>query len=610
MKDVYLISCTKSKKQYTCKAEEMYLPSPKFRASLEYAENRVTNREEQIFIISAKYGLLALNDLIDTYDESLIGKTLEECDAWGDRISKALECIFDFRETNFVILAGYSYTRPLIGKLKNITTPLAGKTMGVSISWLQHNKVPGQKDEKENKAAKPIKPICPANPCLETSGSDTAGKYIPKWEALLEILRDATELQTINWQGIPNLWFSAKSCGKEILIGPAKRNKPSSKASPRALTKREYEDLSELYFPWREKRVRRGDMVNISLNSSYAFALMNHFGIATKESTKQMLNYKTTPKEIPIRKCLITPIDVTNVPRILVPAKHLRNKEYLDNVPGDKPGWYRWWAPKEAVEEVLNSPHLEEKWFDVIFPHMTGGKGKLENYYCLYVGVAINESIRARLDWHINQTHTKGNVYHGSLSTLRQTISSLLTADQSSETETNHFIDMLQVEFQAMPLPIKSADAKRHIETIENAEIKKILYPLNIKDNNHEIIRPFRSQLSGLRTLSKEKALETGFMGPNPKVEIERLRGVTSEVFVREALERQKWLKYNYLDYLGEEPMNVELQLRKTPNADFELCCVLLTLLLREEHFCMGTFSKRVQEGSVNTILDRMLEVL
>ena len=50
------------------------------------------------------------------------------------------------------------------------------------------------------------------------------------------------------------------------------------------------------------------------------------------------------------------------------------------------------------------------------------------------------------------------------------------------------FINTLQVEFQPIPDPIKSTDAKREIEAFENAELKKILYPLNIKDNEHDLI--------------------------------------------------------------------------------------------------------------------------
>jgi hypothetical protein len=54
MKEVYLISCSRDKKTYTCTAEEMYT-STLFRASLDYALNRVEDKQKQIFILSAKY---------------------------------------------------------------------------------------------------------------------------------------------------------------------------------------------------------------------------------------------------------------------------------------------------------------------------------------------------------------------------------------------------------------------------------------------------------------------------------------------------------------------------------------------------------------------------
>lgn len=59
MNNIYLISCVKSKQQAapSCRAEDMYI-SPLYRASLSYAINRVENKAEQIYILSAKYGLL------------------------------------------------------------------------------------------------------------------------------------------------------------------------------------------------------------------------------------------------------------------------------------------------------------------------------------------------------------------------------------------------------------------------------------------------------------------------------------------------------------------------------------------------------------------------
>ena len=77
-----------------------------------------------------------------------------------------------------------------------------------------------------------------------------------------------------------------------------------------------------------------------------------------------------------------------------------------------------------------------------------------------------------------------------------------------------------------------------------------------------------------------------------------------------EALEQLGDLKYNYTDYLITEPDNCEQELQRLPQADYELCTALLTMLLREDHFCNGSFGRRCQAGQVQPIIDRMILLL
>ena len=69
-------------------------------------------------------------------------------------------------------------------------------------------------------------------------------------------------------------------------------------------------------------------------------------------------------------------------------------------------------------------------------------------------------------------------------------------------------------------------------------------------------------------------------------------------------------LNTKYYDYMTTEPINCDEELQRLPNADYELCTALLTMLLREDHFCNGSFEVRCQSGQVKMILDRMLELL
>ena len=69
-------------------------------------------------------------------------------------------------------------------------------------------------------------------------------------------------------------------------------------------------------------------------------------------------------------------------------------------------------------------------------------------------------------------------------------------------------------------------------------------------------------------------------------------------------------MKYNYGDYMITEPIDCQEELKRLPEADYDLCCALLTMLLREDHFCNSSFERRYRAGDVQPILDRMIALL
>ena len=77
-----------------------------------------------------------------------------------------------------------------------------------------------------------------------------------------------------------------------------------------------------------------------------------------------------------------------------------------------------------------------------------------------------------------------------------------------------------------------------------------------------------------------------------------------------ELLENMGDLKTDYHSYATTEPINCDKELERVPNADYELCTALLTMILREDHFSNGSFERRQRLGQVNAILKRMLETL
>lgn len=141
MQNIVLISCTSKKRTYKCKANELYDASSLFAASYSYAKRKNCD----VYILSAKYGLLDENDIIEPYNETLPDKTPKEINEWREDVLKALKERFDFNETNFIILAGKNYYEPLIPYIKHYKLPLKGMRIGERISYL--NAYSGECDE-------------------------------------------------------------------------------------------------------------------------------------------------------------------------------------------------------------------------------------------------------------------------------------------------------------------------------------------------------------------------------------------------------------------------------------------------------------------------------
>lgn len=177
-----------------------------------------------------------------------------------------------------------------------------------------------------------------------------------------------------------------------------------------------------------------------------------------------------------------------------IEAFKLRDKSQLYTIPGDKPGYYKWWANESELQIILNKLGIP---LSEIQPSLE----RNGHFYCIYVGVAVKESLRDRLNWHVNQINKPSNVKSGTLSTLRQTISSIVGENMLDNQSTNGFIDKLVVEFHPVDLPIKSQEAKEYIKKIESGLLSgEYFYILNIQENRHKFANEYNSK-STLRKL-------------------------------------------------------------------------------------------------------------
>jgi len=82
LKNLGLISCTKAKQAYRCKAREMYLASDLFRKAYKYCSGNYN----RVAILSAKYGLLLPDDIIDPYNLTFNEMSSEELKVWSEKV--------------------------------------------------------------------------------------------------------------------------------------------------------------------------------------------------------------------------------------------------------------------------------------------------------------------------------------------------------------------------------------------------------------------------------------------------------------------------------------------------------------------------------------------
>lgn len=51
------------------------------------------------------------------------------------------------------------------------------------------------------------------------------------------------------------------------------------------------------------------------------------------------------------------------------------------------------------------------------------------------------------------------------------------------------------------------------------------------------------------------------------------------------------------MESMTTKPNNLEEKLKRLSKANYKLCTALLTMLLREDHFCNGSVMKRYKAG-------------
>ena len=121
MKTIYLISCCKEKLPTSAKAKDLY-QSEGFKHRLSYARFQ---KADEILILSAKYHIVELDQVLEPYDVYLSNETVGEQKKWAEICIAALKSKYELTKDKFVILASEDYYKNLIGqkRIENYELP-------------------------------------------------------------------------------------------------------------------------------------------------------------------------------------------------------------------------------------------------------------------------------------------------------------------------------------------------------------------------------------------------------------------------------------------------------------------------------------------------------
>lgn len=137
MSRICLVACVSMKDTRKMRAGDIYL-SPLFKKAKDYASNEF----DKWYILSAKYGLIHPDTIIEPYEKTLNTMTREERLKWSKKVFEELLKVSQVGD-DVTFVAGLRYRqdlRPLLTKRGNkVKVPMEGLGIGKQLQWLTQN---------------------------------------------------------------------------------------------------------------------------------------------------------------------------------------------------------------------------------------------------------------------------------------------------------------------------------------------------------------------------------------------------------------------------------------------------------------------------------------
>jgi hypothetical protein len=136
---IIFISCTKKKQDHPCKAKEMYQASQWFRGGWKYAESL---HPDEIYILSAKYGLLRPDNIISPYEQTLNAAKDAEIRKWSIMVADQIKKAGINRTQKAIFLCGKNYRKYIKNLFKDNSAPCSNLGIGKQMQFFkEHTKV-------------------------------------------------------------------------------------------------------------------------------------------------------------------------------------------------------------------------------------------------------------------------------------------------------------------------------------------------------------------------------------------------------------------------------------------------------------------------------------
>jgi len=130
---VILISCASQKRTQKSRVRDLYI-STLFKLNLKYAEKL---KPDDIYILSAKHGLLSMNQKVAPYNQTLKEMSATEVKSWSSKVLHQINKVSDIENTTYIFLAGDRYRRFILPALKYYAIPLKGLRIGEQLKKLK-----------------------------------------------------------------------------------------------------------------------------------------------------------------------------------------------------------------------------------------------------------------------------------------------------------------------------------------------------------------------------------------------------------------------------------------------------------------------------------------